>query len=321
MRKKILKILKEKISLSFTAQCSYLPCFRINLPVWFFFFLFAGFFAFIFSFFKLSAVYADYILTKADNQIMKGKLIYIAARAKESLDYLEMSRKTENQIRKVIGVKEFEIKDSYFGGPEKEDIKTFRETLKEKAEKINADLITRAYDKIKNESKNRLSGYSEVAWYLANKNNLAKAMPKGWPAQGSITSPFGYRIHPITLSYEYHSGVDISAPPGDPIIASAEGIVRHAGWQQGYGLSVLIDHGFGYSTLYGHMSEIKVKEGDTLSRGDLIGKVGSTGTSTGPHLHYEVWEYGAPINPIKYMEHYKNVSLAKTFLFENIFGR
>ncbi len=321
MKNAVKKILTEKVSLSFSSQCSHFPCFRMNFPLWFLFFVFLGISAFIFSFLKLSSFYADYLLTKADNQIMKGKLLYIAARAKEGLDYLEMSRKTENQIRKTIGMREFDIKETYLGGPEKEDIKTFKEMLKEKADKINAEYITRAYDKIKRESKSRLSGYSEVAWYLANNNNLAKAMPKDWPVQGNITSPFGYRIHPITMDYEYHSGIDISNEPGSPITAAADGLVRHAGWQQGYGLSVLIDHGFGFSTLYGHMSEINVKEGESVTRGKLIGKVGSTGTSTGPHLHYEVWEYGSPVNPMKYMEHYKNASLAKTFLFENIFGR
>lgn len=321
MRKKILRDLNEKISISIVSHCSFLPCFKINLPVWFFFFFFLGAFSFVFAFFKLSAVYVDYALTKADNQIMKGKLIYIAARAREGLDYLEMSRKTENEIRKIVGGKSFEIKDTSLGGPEKEDVNTFKEMLKEKAEKINSEFITRAYDRIKRESKARLSGYGEIAWHLANKNNLALAIPKGWPAQGSVTSSFGYRIHPLTLSYEFHSGIDISNEPGTPIYAAADGLVRHGGWQQGYGLSVLIDHGFGYSTLYGHMSEIMVKEGETVKRGEMIGKVGSTGTSTGPHVHYEVWEYGSPVNPIKYMEHFKNAVLSKTFLFENVFGR
>lgn len=315
------KILTEKVSLSFSSQCSYFPYFRVSFPLWFLFFILFGISSFVFSFVKLSSLYADYLLTKVDNQIMKGKLLYIAARAKEGLDYLEMSRKTENQIRKTIGMREFDIKETYLGGPEKQDINTFKEMLKEKASKINSEYIIRAYERIKRESQSRLSGYCEVTWYLANHNNLAKAMPKGWPIQGNITSSFGYRSHPITMSYEYHYGIDISGEPGTLISAPADGIVRYAGWQQGYGLSVLINHGFGFSTLYGHMSEINVKEGESVIRGKPIGKVGSTGTSTGPHLHYEVWEYGSPVNPMKYMEHYKNASLAKTFLFENIFGR
>jgi len=317
----MLKELNEKVSIGVVSHCSFFPCFRINLPIWFFFLIFIGSFFFIFAFFKLSAVYADYAVTKIDNQIMKGKLVYISARAKESIEYLDMSRRTENQIRKIVGMKEFEIRDTAFGGPEKEDIKTFQRMLKERAEKINSEYIARAYEKIRSESRTRLAGYSEITWHLANKSNLAMAIPKGWPARGNISSPFGYRLHPMTLKYEFHSGLDISNMPGLPIESTADGVVRYSGWRQGYGLTVLIDHGFGYSTLYAHMSEIDVKEGENIKRGQVIGKIGSTGTSTGPHLHYEVWEYGLPVNPIKYIEHFKDSSLAKTFIFENIFGR
>jgi murein DD-endopeptidase MepM/ murein hydrolase activator NlpD len=256
-----------------------------------------------------------------ENSIMKQKLSYITAKAEDSLEYLNMVKKTENQIKKIIGYKDTESKDTNVGGPSISEVHNFKKMLDKKAAEINMSIISKAYDEIKEESQNRLSNYSQITWYIANKYNLSKSIPKGWPVLGNITSPFGYRIHPLSLSYEFHSGVDISQEPGTPIKSTADGVVRYAGWQAGYGMAVLIDHGGGYSTLYGHMSEILVKEGEKINREQIIGRVGSTGTSTGPHLHYEVWEFGKAVNPTKYIEHYKSKEITNVLAFENIFGR
>jgi murein DD-endopeptidase MepM/ murein hydrolase activator NlpD len=127
-------------------------------------------------------------------------------------------------------------------------------------------------------------------------------MPAGWPVYGNITSPYGYRIHPFTLSYDFHSGVDIANQPGSDVKVTADGVVRYTGWAMGYGLCVIVDHGFGYSTLYGHLSQSMVNNGEIVKSGQVIARLGSTGTSTGPHLHYEVWEYGVTRNPAKFLQ-------------------
>lgn len=122
-----------------------------------------------------------------------------------------------------------------------------------------------------------------------------------WPVSGPITSPFGYRVHPVYGTRKLHTGIDISAAYGTPIAAAGDGTVIFAGWQSGYGNTTIIDVGNGLATLYAHQSSIKVSEGQTVKRGQVIGAVGSTGTSTGNHLHFEVRVDGTPTNPVPYL--------------------
>ncbi len=122
-----------------------------------------------------------------------------------------------------------------------------------------------------------------------------------WPVSGHrITSPFGWRIHPITHTRRFHDGVDIAMPTGSPIKAADKGLVVHSGWYGVYGKTVIIDHGSGISTMYAHCSRTKVSTGHVVSRGQVIGYIGSTGWSTGPHLHFGVRKYGKPIDPLKF---------------------
>ncbi|MDP8971346.1 MAG: M23 family metallopeptidase, partial [Actinomycetota bacterium] len=119
-----------------------------------------------------------------------------------------------------------------------------------------------------------------------------------WPTDGPLTSEFGSRQHPIFGTARMHEGIDIGAPSGQPILAAAAGQVVHAGPRGGYGNVVAIDHGGGLSTLYAHQSQVLVSLGDVVGQGDLIGLVGSTGYSTGPHLHFEVRVDGVPHDPM-----------------------
>lgn len=122
-------------------------------------------------------------------------------------------------------------------------------------------------------------------------------LPTLTPAQGIYTSSFGYRVHPISGRTKMHEGIDLSAPSGTPIRAPGNGVVSFSGRRNGYGNTVQINHAFGYATLYGHCSRLLVKEGDTVQRGQIIALVGSTGASTGPHLHYEVSVEGTKVAP------------------------
>jgi murein DD-endopeptidase MepM/ murein hydrolase activator NlpD len=125
----------------------------------------------------------------------------------------------------------------------------------------------------------------------------------GWPSGATtLTSYFGYRVHPIFGTRKLHSGVDIGAPAGTPIYAAADGIVVTAGWTGGYGKAVIIDHGNGIATLYGHSSALYVSPGQPVKRGQLIAATGSTGFSTGPHLHFEVRVNGTPVDPLAYLQ-------------------
>ena len=122
-----------------------------------------------------------------------------------------------------------------------------------------------------------------------------------WPLNGPITSEFGWRTHPIFGTQRYHSGLDIGGDYGLPIVAAASGTVIHSGWISGYGYTVIIDHGGGITTLYGHNESLLVGEGESVSQGQTIAMCGSTGNSTGPHCHFEVRENGEPVSPYSYL--------------------
>jgi len=137
--------------------------------------------------------------------------------------------------------------------------------------------------------------------YLAEQSALLSATPSIIPVKGWITSVFGSRVDPFTKKIERHEGLDISSRMGTPIIAPADGVVTFAGNKPGYGLMLSIDHGYGITTVYGHNSKIFVAQGARVKRGMPISAMGSTGHSTGPHLHYEVRVNGIPVNPKKFI--------------------
>ena len=145
--------------------------------------------------------------------------------------------------------------------------------------------------------------YNEVEELVKNKEQLLARTPAIQPVSNKdlnrIASGFGYRIDPVYKTTKFHAGLDFSAPQGTPIYATADGTVTTSGnTGNGYGNHVIINHGFGYETLYGHMVRVKARNGQAVKRGEVIGWVGSTGKSTGPHCHYEVHKYGDKIDPI-----------------------
>ena len=128
------------------------------------------------------------------------------------------------------------------------------------------------------------------------------ATPSIWPVYGRILSRYGWRTHPITRRRQFHKGVDIPCWLGAPIKATADGVVIFNGWAGGYGLAVILDHGYGYRTVYAHASKILTKKGAIIKKGQVIATIGSTGISTGPHIHYEITRWGKAIKPNKYLD-------------------
>lgn len=146
--------------------------------------------------------------------------------------------------------------------------------------------------------------FDEIVKLAQNHENMLKSIPAIQPVANKdlkrVASGWGYRYDPIYHTRRFHEGMDFTAPIGTDIFVTGNGTVSEAGWQQGYGNSVKIDHGFGYETFYAHMSEIDVAVGQSVTRGEIIGQVGNTGKSTGPHLHYEVHYKGQKMNPQNY---------------------
>ena len=147
--------------------------------------------------------------------------------------------------------------------------------------------------------------YNEIEGFIKNKEQLLACTPAIQPVSNKdlsrIASGFGYRIDPVYKTTKFHAGLDFAAPQGTPIYATANGTVETAGnTGNGYGNHVVINNGYGYETLFGHMYKVKVKPGQKVKRGEVIGWVGSTGKSTGPHCHYEVHRNGEPVDPVYY---------------------
>ncbi|HTI91510.1 MAG TPA: M23 family metallopeptidase [Puia sp.] len=152
---------------------------------------------------------------------------------------------------------------------------------------------------------NQSKSYVQIDGFIKNKEQLLACTPAIQPVSNKdlsrIASGFGYRIDPVYKTTKFHAGLDFAAPQGTPIYATANGTVEVAGnTGNGYGNHVVINHGYGYGTLYGHMFRVKVKPGEKIKRGEIIGWVGSTGKSTGPHCHYEVHRNGDPVDPVFY---------------------
>ncbi|MGE4421311.1 MAG: peptidoglycan DD-metalloendopeptidase family protein [Pseudodesulfovibrio sp.] len=141
----------------------------------------------------------------------------------------------------------------------------------------------------------------EIMHTLRSNQNILEATPSIWPTSGWVTSGFAWRTSPFTGKREFHKGLDISAPRGTPVYAPARGTVTFAGRDSSYGLSIRLKHNASLSTRFAHLNRIAIKSGQEVTRGELIGYVGNTGRSTGPHLHYEVRLNGVPVNPKRYI--------------------
>ncbi len=222
---------------------------------------------------------AAHLRTEMENQRLRAE----NDRQRQELEKLNKRvEKVEDTSRKLAeksGVVPEKTLSPGTGGPELPLDEMGLATLAAKMGRLEEDM--RAYEEVL-----RKRGYT----------------PTIWPVDGKLEGGFGGRRNPFGGGgYEFHEGQDIEAPPGAPVVAGASGRISFVGWQNGYGQLVIVDHGGGLTTRYGHLSHIHVESGQQVSRGQLVGKVGSTGRSTGPHLHYEVRINDEPINPLPYL--------------------
>lgn len=142
---------------------------------------------------------------------------------------------------------------------------------------------------------------SDIRRYIAEQKDIHLGTPVGWPVAGTLSSPYGYRNHPVHDVKKFHTGVDFSIPPGSEVKATAQGIVSFAGWTETGGIVVVVEHGHGFSTAYAHNRKALVRVGQHIARGEVIAQSGSTGVSTGPHVHYEIWKNGRHTDPAGFL--------------------
>jgi murein DD-endopeptidase MepM/ murein hydrolase activator NlpD len=156
-------------------------------------------------------------------------------------------------------------------------------------------------DKLSAEATRQEQSLHELQAYFQEQKSALASLPSTWPTRGWVTSDFGHRIDPYTADRVLHGGLDIAAPHGKDVLAPADGTVVFSGYEGGYGNVVVVDHGYGIKTRYGHLAQITVKAGERVKRREKLGTVGNTGRSTGPHLHYEVRVNGIAQNPRKFI--------------------
>lgn len=167
--------------------------------------------------------------------------------------------------------------------------------------------IDNLIDKVENDVVSERKNYNEIVRKLKENEVLFASMPAIKPCEGTIADDFGLRLHPILKVRRMHNGVDIITDVGTKVYAPGDGIVTFAGRRGSYGLTLEIDHGFGYKTIYAHLKQTKARKGQKVKRGDLIALTGNSGLSTGPHLHYEVRHNDIPLNPLNFI--YEDVDL------------
>lgn len=204
----------------------------------------------------------------------------------DTLTTLEEQHRVLEEKQAALKKEKAELSEQKAVAEEKQSaLQADKDSLQAKLDELNAEA-----DKISSE--------------IASKQDPDKVYTGGefiWPTTSTyITSPFGFRIHPVTGVYTGHTGVDIGVGMGSPVYAAADGRVIVAGWYGGYGYAVVIDHGSGISTLYGHNSSVSVSVGQNVSQGQVVASSGSTGISTGPHLHFEVRINGSYVDPMSY---------------------
>ena len=234
-----------------------------------------------------------------ENKILKQQITDFSKKITAMNDQIDKLNSLTTKLRIMANLNIKKGKDEGVGGPSFEEVKNFIDLNEIQDENIKK--IHYAIDKLKFELAQEDKNIKELFNYLKKKSIKLSCTPSIMPAEGWISSPFGYRRDPFTGRRRFHEGIDISNRAGTPVIAPADGIVVFTGREGGYGNLIVISHGYGISTRYGHLKKIFVKPGQKVQRGDIIGEIGNTGRSTGPHLHYEVRIYGKPVNPINYI--------------------
>lgn len=207
----------------------------------------------------------------------------------------------EKKIRIIANIEDTDEQNSLFGvgGSIPEDLDA-QIPLNQKHNSLLREMHEQV-DQLHLASINQNQGFETLFKYLQDQQSLLASTPAIRPCQGWMTSNFGYRISPFTGRREFHKGFDIANRKGTPIVATADGVVSFVGGKGLLGNTVVIDHGHGMVTRYGHLDKLAAKRGKAVKRGDKIATMGNTGRSTGPHVHYEIHLNGIPVNPEKYI--------------------
>lgn len=272
----------------------------------------------VLSVFALSVVFAGvtvYLLRKEDrmvglarqSQTQKEQIVRIYGRMQEIRTRLLLLAHEEKKIRLILNSSSDAEADTLLGEGGGDPPRMAPSVLIQKGPEGMSELMS----EMDAQMFALRSGVSRQEVSLTSLRNSIRReqsrwayTPSIWPVHGVLTSGFGWRSSPFGVGRDFHPGIDIAGPTGIPVVATAEGTVLAAGWDQGYGKSIRILHGEGLETLFGHLDSVVVSPGERVSRGEVIGYLGNTGLSTGPHLHYEILRNNRPVNPTRYIIDY-----------------
>ncbi len=239
-------------------------------------------------------------LRKENNQLL-AQYNVLSRRVDEAIDVLQDIQQRDDNLYRVIFQADpipTAIRQDGYGGTNR---------YEELIEMANRDLVintTQKLDMLVKQLYIQSNSFDDVVEMCKNHDEMLRCIPAIQPIANKdlrlTASGYGTRIDPIYGTVKFHSGMDFSANQGTDVYATGDGTVVKMGWETGYGNIIVIDHGFGYQTRYAHLKNFRTKKGKRVMRGEVIGGVGSTGKSTGPHLHYEVLVKGQPVNPVNY---------------------
>jgi len=232
-----------------------------------------------------------------------GDRSFLAERVGQLEGELTRLRDLDRRLRVAVGLETADVEPAPApaaqGGAETLSRTALLDALKQRTGRL-VDWVNRDLSALGQEINSRERSLRELKVFIEEKASVLAATPTILPVKGLVTAGYGYRKSPFTGQRELHEGLDIAAPYGSPIMAAADGIVTFAGPLAGYGNTVFVDHGHGFATFYAHCSSYRVREAQRVRRGEVIAFVGTTGRTTGPHVHYEVHVNGVISNPTKY---------------------
>ncbi|MDR1696394.1 MAG: M23 family metallopeptidase [Endomicrobium sp.] len=306
------KVKPVKLSVSLLFLCVFALSWT-TLTVW------AGF---------LVSRHIDYVKTKTDNKIMQMRFLFFADQIKKTKELVEKFQMNDERIRSLLALdtKKAIIEEGLGqnlgeGGATPMQANALSLILSGKTNELNYTAISQQTWHLNEQYKFMSRSFGEIMSHLTKQRSLFMATPRGWPADGRISSAYGFRYHPFFQNRDFHSGLDIANALNTPIRSTANGKIVFSGWQSGYGNVIVVDHGYNYRTLYGHLAKRLVKIGDFVMRGQTIGRMGSTGSATGSHIHYEVHYKGKPTNPYSYLTDYFYTQSERNFYDQKKFKR
>ncbi len=253
----------------------------------------------VYIFYNQSKIAEAYSILN-ENEILREKIYTLSSEIDSIMLKLKLMEDWEDKIRSDENFKSInkEIREMGVGGIPKIDSTFF--SLDEKLN-VEYNLLTNKFSRLQAKLEFNYDSHSKLLEQVDLKEQLYRSTPSIYPAYGRISDPYGWRKHPITGKRSFHYGLDFGNIIGSPIYATADGVVKKVGKTNYLGKYIVISHNFGYQTKFGHLNKSLVKEGETVKRGQIIAEMGSSGRSTGSHLHYEVLRYNKHRNPYDYL--------------------